>query len=360
MSTPTSPPRRRPLPGAVLALSLALAMAGCGGGASSPSASAGSAGASIPSQPAATESAGATAQSPATSFSFGSDEPTVSREQTGVDAAFINPGAVFEHNGEFHMFANLFTGFPGQSQVPHLTSPDGVTWTLAEPDPVFTTEGIAFAQNGAHVSSGFVTDDGTWVLVFSSLSSLEPWRLGRATAPAPAGPWTVDPEPILEPGEEGSLDAGGLSWPSVTRTDEGYAMYYTARAEPNGAGVIAMATSPDGATWTKAEEPALVAEADWEDGSLDRPRVTSTPSGLAMVYSGSDLTDRGIAFSQDGVSWERDGGQPVITQADFPVSGRCWDATLLHRDGTLLYILEIGAGNVSGGTELYLATAELP
>jgi predicted GH43/DUF377 family glycosyl hydrolase len=138
-------------------------------------------------------------------------------------------------------------------------------------------------------------------------------------------------------------------------------MYYTAKQETSGPGVIAMATSPDGASWTKAAQPVLVAEAEWEDGSLDRPRVARTPDGLVMVYSGADLTDRGVAVSSDGVTWERDGDLPAITQDDFPVDGRCWDASLIYRDGSLHYILEIGSGSASGGgTQLYLATAAAP
>jgi predicted GH43/DUF377 family glycosyl hydrolase len=341
-------PRR---PTALLA-ALSLALAACGGG-------------TPPSVPQSTASeapsAAASPAHPSTAFAFASAEPVVSREQTGIDEAFINPGAVFEHEGQFHMFANLFTGFPGVSQVPHLSSPDGETWTLADEEPVFVTDDIEFAATGAHVSAGFVTDDGTWVLIFESLTTLEPWRLGRATAPAPGGPWTVDPEPILEPGAEGELDAGGLSWPSVVRTDAGYAMYYTAKPTPAGDGVIAMATSPDGETWTRAVAPVLVPEPAWEDGALDRPRVTVTPDGFAMVYSGRDLTDRGVAYSTDGVTWVRDGEAPAITQDDFPVDGRCWDAALLYRDGALHYILEIGAASASGGgTELYLASASLP
>jgi predicted GH43/DUF377 family glycosyl hydrolase len=335
---------------------LGLVLAACGASSPSPSVEprVSAAGSAAP-------SASTSAQPPETSFTFESTEPVVSRELTGVDEAFINPGAVVEHDGQFHMFANLFTGFPGVSQIPHLTSPDGVSWTLAQPEPVLTTQGIDFAPTGAHVSTGFVTDDGTWVLILESLTSLEPWRLGRATAPAPEGPWTVDPEPILEPGDEGSFDAGGLSWPTVVPTDDGFAMYYTAKQEPTGSGVIAMAISTDGSSWTKAEEPVLEAEAEWEDGSLDRPRVTRTPDGLVMVYSGADLTDRGVATSSDGVSWDRDGGLPAITQDDFPVDGRCWDASLLYRDGMLHYILEIGSGSASGGgTQLYLASAALP
>jgi predicted GH43/DUF377 family glycosyl hydrolase len=349
-----TPPRRS----TIILVAAAVALSACGGSTAS---SSGGTPSLAPSAESMAPSAEPSARAPQTAFSFGSAEPVISREQTGLDEAFINPGAVFEHDGEFHMFANLFTGFPGVSQVPHLTSSDGLTWTLAQPEPVLTTQDIDFAPTGAHVSTGFVADDGTWVLILESLTSLEPWRLGRATAPAPEGPWTVDPEPILEPGDEGSLDAGGLSWPSVIRTDDGYAMYYTAKQEPSGPGVIAMATSPDGATWTKTEEPVLEAEAEWEDGSLDRPRAAVTPNGLVMVYSGADLTDRGVATSQDGATWERDGDLPVITRDDLPVEGRCWDASLLFRDGMLHYILEIGAGSASGGgTQLYLASAELP
>lgn len=324
---------------------VALLLSACGGEAASPSA------------PVATQPG---EQVPATAFTFASEEPAVSREQTRVDESFINPGAVIEHEGTFHMFANLFTRFPGPSHVPHLTSEDGITWELAEQRPVFSSDEIEFAQNGAHVSAGFVTDEGTWVLIFETLSSLNPWFLGRATAPTPEGPWTVDPEPILEPGPEGAIDAGGLSWPSIARVNGTYHLYYTAQAVQRGDGVIAMATSEDGNTWTKADEPVLVAEREWEDESVDRPRVAVTPSGLAMVYSGRDLTTRGVAYSSDGVTWERDGDLPVITMDDFPASGRSWDAALIYRDGMLHYILEIGPGTSSGGTELYLASAALP
>lgn len=352
---PTLTSSRATLRVTALGAALSLVLSACGEQAASPSVrvSSGSTGSVEP-------SGGAPAQPPTTTFTFVSDEPAVSREQTRLDASFINPGAVIEHQGTFHMFANLFTRFPGPSQVPHLTSEDGITWALAERRPVFISVEIEFAASGAHVSAGFVADDGTWVLIFETLSSLEPWRLGRATAPAPGGPWTVDPDPILEPGAEGSIDAGGLSWPSVARIGDTYLLYYTAHAVPRGDGVIAMATSSDGVTWTKAEAPVLSAEMAWEDGSLDRPRVTVIPSGLAMVYSGRDLTDRGVAFSADGVTWQRDGDLPAITQDDFPAAGRCWDAALIHRDGTLHYILEIGPGTMAGGTELYLASAPLP
>ncbi len=184
--------------------------------------------------------------------------------------------------------------------------------------------------------------------------------LGRATAPGPDGPWTVGESPILEPGPAGTWDAGGLSWPSVVATDDGYAMYYTGVEQLRGRGAIGLATSTDGIAWTKHDGPVLRAEETWERLAVDRPRVVSTPAGLAMVYAGGRLTDQFLAWSEDGITWRRDGEAPVIDADSLPVKGRAWDAALVDLDGTLHYYLEIGAATGTGGTQVYLATAALP
>jgi predicted GH43/DUF377 family glycosyl hydrolase len=286
--------------------------------------------------------------------------PTVTRQLAGLDERYINPGAIIESDGTLHMFANLFTAWPGRVRIQHLVSSDGAKWTLAAPEPAIDSQDVPLGGLGADVSTGFVTDNGTWVLIFETVSSLDPWVLGRATAPTPDGPWTIDSEPILEGGPEGTWDAGGLAWPSVVRTQNGYAMYYTATARPGGDGMIGLAESTDGVTWTKRDAPVLEPLAEWEGGSLDRPRVAMTPVGMVMVYAGADLTNRGLAWSSDGVSWRRDGDVPVITQDDFPVEGKAWDAALLNREGALIYYLEIGTASGSAGTQVYRAEAELP
>jgi len=327
--------------------------------ATQPTSSAGAPSAATPTT-APTDTPMPTAQAPSLAFSWpDAPEPVVTRELTGIEEQYINPGAVIEHDGQLHMFANVFTAWPGHVDVPHLVSTDGASWTLAAPDPVLTSDDVPFASNGADVSTGFVTDDGTWVLIIESVSSLTPWVIGRATATDPDGPWTIDPTPILEPGPAGSWDAGGLHWPSVVRIADGYALYYAGFDTPRGHGAIGVATSADGLAWTKHDGPVLVAEADWELRGLDRPRVAMTSNGLAMVYAGGKLTDRGLAWSDDGIAWRRDGDLPVIEQADYPISGRAWDAALIYRDGQLVYYLEIG-GTGGVGTNVFRATAAVP
>jgi predicted GH43/DUF377 family glycosyl hydrolase len=139
-----------------------------------------------------------------------------------------------------------------------------------------------------------------------------------------------------------------------------YGAFATAGSRASG-GTIALATSPDGMTWTKRDAPVLEPELEWEGSDLDRPRVAATPDGLVMIYAGQQLTAaRGVAWSRDGISWERDGDAPAITTEDFPIDGRTWDTALLYGDGTLTYWMEIGSASSSGGTDVYRATAALP
>ncbi len=323
-------------------LLLSIAVSACGGEGSSGSG----------------EPAGASASPPSLAFAFDGDAPIVTPQVAGLDELYINPGAVIDDGTTLHMFANVFSQWPGHMDVPHLTSTDGVSWALDPVGPVLTSDDIPFADPGMDVSTGFLADDGTWVLLFETVSVGKPWSIGRATAVDPAGPWTVDPEPILEAGAEGAFDAGGVAWPSVVRLGDGYALYYTAVDRPRGGtGVIAMATSPNGTVWTKRDAPVLVADQDWEHLKLDRPRVTATPRGFAMVYAGGVLTDRGLAWSDDGVTWTKAADQPAISHAMFPIAGQAWDAALTYRDGLLVYYLEIGP---AGGTQVFRATADLP
>jgi predicted GH43/DUF377 family glycosyl hydrolase len=312
-----------------------MALAACSP-AASPTGAPSTPGPTAPATTAPTASAGPTVR-----FVF-EPEPVVTPETAGLTSLYINPGAVIDVDGTLHMFPNLFSTWPGRVEVPHLTSDDGVTWTADPSAPVLSSDEVPLANPGIDVSTGFVTDDGTWVLIFETVSTSTPWVIGRASAATPQGPWTIDAEPIVTPGASG-WDAGGVQWPSVVRTDDGWAMYFAGFDAPQGGtGAIGLATSTDGVTWVKREAPVLEASELWEGRSLDRPRVVQTPDGLAMVYAGRDLTDRGLATSMDGVSWVRFPG-PAIERDDFPVSGRSWDAALLYRDGDLEYFLEIGS-----------------
>jgi len=288
-------------------------------------------------------------------FEFG-EEAVVDTALVGTNDKYINPGAVIEVDGVLHMFANSFSNWPDRIRVPHLTSEDGITWTLDDEADLLDSDDFEMADPGIDVSTGYVAGDGTWVLFFETVQRGSPWEVWRMAAPTPQGPWTVDDVASLPVGEAGAFDAGGTQWPSIARVGDRWAMYYTGLgAAGRGSGVIGVAFSDDGVTWTKEPAPALVATEDWEVGQLDRPRVVATDGGLVMVYAGLDLMTRGLATSTDGVTWAKVPG-PNIESSDFPVLGGAWDAALLHRGGELEYFLEIGQLT----TKIYRSTLAWP
>jgi predicted GH43/DUF377 family glycosyl hydrolase len=330
---------------------LAAFLAGCGAAPPTPSPAAPTqAAVSASPLPTATEAPAVTQR-----FEFG-DEAVVDTALVGTNDKYINPGAVIEVDGVLHMFANSFNNWPDRIRVPHLTSEDGVSWTLDDAAELLDSEDFEMADPGIDVSTGYVADGGTWVLFFETVQRGSPWEVWRMTAPTPQGPWTVDDAPSLPAGETGAFDAGGVQWPSIVRVGDRWAMYYTGMGTSGrGSGVIGVALSDDGVTWTKEPAPALVATEGWEVGQLDRPRVVATDGGLVMVYAGLDLTSRGLAMSTDGLAWTKVAG-PNIESSDFPVVGGSWDAALLHRDGELEYFLEIGGLT----TKIYRSTLAWP
>jgi predicted GH43/DUF377 family glycosyl hydrolase len=291
-------------------------------------------------------------------FTFDHDAVVTTTTAGFASDLYINPGALIEVDGTLHMFPNVFSKWPGVMKIPHLTSTDGgTTWVLDKADPVIGSDDIPLANPGVDISTGYVADDGTWVLIYSTVDTSKPWVLGRATAPGPSGPWTFDAEPILEPGPAGAFDHGGVEWPSVVKRDGTWVMYYAGFDQPqSGTGAIGMATLGADGTWTKQAEPVLVASEKWEGRSLDRPRVVVAPGGLVTLYTGRDLTDRGLATSTDGRTWTKLPG-PQIEHDDFPdTTKRSWDSALLLRDGKLVYFLEIGFQT----TAIYRALLDSP
>src|SRR5688572_22930983 len=164
-------------------------------------------------------------------FTVYGEEPIVPKGQPGTwDDRYTDPGAVLYQDGIFHMFCNGFRGFPAESQVGYVTSPDGYSWTKKGEQPIFKTVDVPYAKIAMYASSALVEADGTWVIYFytwDSRSFPSDSVIGRATAPNPTGPWLAAAEPVLIPGATGDWDEQQVLAPHVLQTDTGYLMYYS-------------------------------------------------------------------------------------------------------------------------------------
>jgi predicted GH43/DUF377 family glycosyl hydrolase len=310
-------------------------------------------------------------------FTLVRDEPIVEQGSANEwDVPYTDPGAVFFHDGLFHMFRNGFKGWPASVQIGYLTSEDGVNWTEVSEDPVMRTLDVPYAGIAALASDVMVLEDGTWVLYFYTWEtrdgSLSPGAIGRATAPAPTGPWTADAETILNPGSEGSWDELRLSAPRVVQMEDGYRMYYTGYdASGIGSGRIGMATSSDGITWTKYDDPEtsefLYTESDPvlmpPEGvhDVNQPMVEITPDGWVMVFRQVDFSGTppqmslNYALSDDGIDWQIASETPFWGRTTVPNSMGFWYTAMEYQDYTYYLYVEAGVGR---GTNIYVATHE--
>ena len=312
-------------------------------------------------------------------FTPPSQDPVILLEPTDpLYNRFGNPGAVIFHDDQFHMFTNGFTTWPAKTDVGYFTSPDGLDWTAESELPVFAKDDVDYASVTIMVSSALIEDDGTWVLYFYTWDSFRApigrGSIARATASEPTGPWTPDEAPILVAGSEGAWDGRQVGVPYVTRTEDGYLMYYSGFDE-DGTMRIGLAMSDDGINWQKYDDPETTdtlfaesdpilepgAEGEWDERGVERPRVLQTLDGWVMLYrspggSGEPI-QMGLATSEDGLSWEKFSDSPAIVPSDFPDGRTTFLFSFLYENDTY-YVYCEAETTTRTGSNIYLITHE--
>ncbi|HXG26989.1 MAG TPA: hypothetical protein VNL94_09110 [Candidatus Binatia bacterium] len=294
-------------------------------------------------------------------FHLVGSEPVIPRT-TFEDRGAVLPGAiVVDADGTYHAWVVAFGEPAGTQEIHYLTSTDAVAWTET-PDDSLAGLSEGFGNPGAFPTSVLETEDG-WVmyLVGTLASEQAGWDIWRATAPAPSGPWARSDAPVLTRGGEGSWDAGGLDFPSVIPTDDGFAMFYSGipSSETN-EGAIGMATSADGIAWTKVEapvaEPGLCGEFDAR--AVLQPSVLPGPNGLYLIYAGhagDDASRPGVGFAtstDNGATWACQWPANALNVSEFPNGDGVHTATAFLRGERVALLVEWLSDN---GSDVWLA-----
>ena len=259
---------------------------------------------------------------------------------------FMLPGAGVVAADASHAWAVGFGDERGDQEVFHLTWTAGTTdWQVAD-GRVGRSIGLAFDPPGAIPSSVLAPDDGgEWVMYFAASpeGGDDGTDIWRATAPGPGGPWTADPEPVLArtavPTEDGGQPTQ-LDFPAVVRTDDGHRMLF-GWSPSRATTLIRSATSPDGVTWTVADEPAIDLGlcGGFDTRSVAMPRLAAHPNGGWVALYGGFSADAeagmsiGLARSTDGLAWGCGSSGPVLERADIPGSELIHSYALLAGEG---------------------------
>jgi predicted GH43/DUF377 family glycosyl hydrolase len=243
----------------------------------------------------------------------------------------------------YHMF---FTGAGTDIlAIGYAVSSDGLTYTKHNANPIFQSDGVGFDAKGVSDAIPLVDGD-TWMLFYSARAegeNLEFWlggsSIGLTTSSEPTGPWTTG-KPVLTVGSRGEWDSAYIVPSNVIDTEDGYRIYYTAGSDPGEVNkMCGMATSQDGVTWTKYDDPSTTeppfAESDPilvpnTSGSAStgvRCFVLKTDSGWEMFYEGWHPSQIYYDTSPDGINWPKLIKEPILGEER-------WYPTVLKTDST--------------------------
>lgn len=253
----------------------------------------------------------------------------------------FTPNIIF-NNGTYYLF---YTGsinpYTNTTAIGYATSANGFNFTkVSVLIPLFEADGTGF--DAWSVNDPVISyEETTWVLYYGATpnsSDVLSKAIGKATTTELSEPWSRLDDPILEVGSPGEWDSFFIFPSCVITTEEGYSLYYWAGNNwPGGIWYIGLATSPDGLTWTKYDDPTTAShpfeESDpiiktgspgqWDEDALNGCVVLNTPFGFEMFYSGHNnfyyCSSIGFATSEDGIEWNKDmENNPVFTWEEDP------------------------------------------
>lgn len=195
--------------------------------------------------------------------------------------------------------------------------------------------------------------------------------VGRPGAPAFPGALTPATEAALAPGQADAWDSKAVHAPSVVRLPTGqagtpkeYLLWYDGadRFDPYSGWAIGLATSGDGVHWERRPDNPVLRPGlpgSWDGASVHDPRVVWDGRRFLMWYSGYEGARWriGLALSEDGVSWAKHAGNPVLE----PGPPGSWDeasvaySSVVLKDGR--YRMWYQGGDSAGAWRIGYATS---
>jgi uncharacterized repeat protein (TIGR01451 family) len=186
-----------------------------------------------------------------------------------------------------------------------------VTWTgtISVGESVSITYGCSLTQTvsyGSSVANSAVISGGGELVTRTATTEI--W--GRICGIAKYGA-----NPVFSVGTWGTWDDDDVYGPVVLLQDGIYMMWYTGD-DGSSPSQIGLATSPDGINWTRhGSNPVLSPSAGWETNGVRVGSVISHGGQYHMWYHGYDsnwVSRIGYASSPDGISWAKSGSNPVL------------------------------------------------
>ena len=225
-----------------------------------------------------------------------------------------------------------------EGRIGYATSSDATHWTKYSGNPVFEP-GSSGSWDSSGIEAVWVIKDGDiYKMWYTGFQETVIGGIGYATSNDGTN-WTKhEGNPVLGPGPHGSWESAWISDPIVIKDGATYKMWYTAGA--GSVGGIGYAISNDGISWTKySGNPVLGPgpHGSWESDGVECNSVIEEEGLYEMWYggdgSGEEIGSIGYATSNDGVTWIRYGGNPVLVPDKAWEGNNVWNGIVLKDNG---------------------------
>jgi len=155
--------------------------------------------------------------------------------------------------------------------------------------------------------------------------------------------------PVIDIGRSGSYDDLNAAEPRVMKVDGVYRAYYTGQNASTLAKSLAMATSPDGITWTKYSRNPILSPARW--GGWGGAFIVKDSIWSLWHARSGDTSGIVYKWSRDGISWT-DGSTVLRPSGDLntPDAQGAGDSVSGYLDGASFRIMYTGYNSNFRGT----------
>ena len=182
------------------------------------------------------------------------------------------------------------------------TSTDGVQWTKFSGNPVLKATSV----DQEYISNPYV---------LKPVQTYDMWYTARSVAYPSTSPyteillatsydgiqWTKWPTPVFQPSTDSAQwDSGAVYSPSLYWNGTVFWMFYSGLGQSFLDPHIGIATSPDGAAWTRSpDNPILGPGPSWDSAGVEQADLTIGRNGLMLYFDGLGPSTAGrIGFAQ--------------------------------------------------------------
>jgi predicted GH43/DUF377 family glycosyl hydrolase len=227
--------------------------------------------------------------------------------------------AVVVVNDTCHMwYAGLSD--PSSVEIGYATSADGINWTRYENNPVIRVGGTGSWEDTWVYMHSLIYKDSAFHMWYTGatgdVTDFVPWKEEIGYASSTDGiNWTKHPSnPVFKVNTAGNWDYSFVDGSSVLFHEDMFHMWYAGARNTVELWQIGHATSADGISWQRNESNPVMTPSGWESPRNQDPNVLFLEDTFHMWYSGGEIFawKIGYANSENGVNWIKH-PEPVLT-----------------------------------------------